>query len=254
MRINQYYLISTSKKQIYRILATSFDEALVYAKDVICKDCVVIGNEYTKYEDVKNEYPTYTFSHQEMANLGNNDNKITDLIEQVRKIRSVFVNKRKNYETINRFFKPDKEMLLWLKELANERIIVDVGCGKGDLLFDLARVGLTVIGIEPHCDASEIRRKFITEFNEMLHLEKCYVSDSRLLKVLTPDNAIILICRPCHGNFVDEVIRANVNKVPIYYIGLPKNNGVDINYSEHEIISHVGSSEDGEIVVKIKQM
>jgi 16S rRNA A1518/A1519 N6-dimethyltransferase RsmA/KsgA/DIM1 with predicted DNA glycosylase/AP lyase activity len=46
-------------------------------------------------------------------------------------------------------------MVRWLKEHANGRLIIDVGCGQGHLVNMLKREGARAMGIEPNFDKTE---------------------------------------------------------------------------------------------------
>ena len=65
-------------------------------------------------------------------------------------------SKRNMFEQKMIFFRPDNDMIDWLVEYADGRLICEVGCGSCVVLAKLADAGAKVIGIEPDWDIEDM--------------------------------------------------------------------------------------------------
>ena len=109
------------------------------------------------------------------------------------------------------FFEPSKKFLDWLVKLAAGRPIIDCGCGDGHVTLALSDRGANVIGLDLYA-----RDEWSLERNILLEMDAN--------EFPFPRNAIVLFCRPCHGGWVEQVVRKAKQKAEvILYVGLEKN-------------------------------
>lgn len=147
------------------------------------------------------------------------------------------------------FFKPDDEFINWIVNYANGRRIIEVGCGNGETLGRLVDAGGFGYGIEPFWNF-ENHVKRMAEGKEALQVVPMAVQKMPEL-LEKADNALILICRPCHSgfhNFCKVIAHPNAE---VLYIGLRRNFGID-DIDESGRIPHQGDSVDGELVIQLK--
>lgn len=59
------------------------------------------------------------------------------------------------------FFDPDKEMIQWLiDDIIKDRMVFDIGCGSGEVLFRLSEAGHTkLIGVDPFTDHMDFMKE-----------------------------------------------------------------------------------------------
>lgn len=157
------------------------------------------------------------------------------------------------------FFRPDDQMIQWLKEYANGRIIIDVGCGTGWLLEELDNIGQKAMGIEPYWDVEEsvaMNRWRIEQGKQMIHVlgqpvEQC----GHILKALG-DKALMIFCRPCHSMFVVNALKLRPKGMEALYITVERNlyayRDLGMYQDKAKRITHKGSSIDNEVVLSIK--
>lgn len=149
-----------------------------------------------------------------------------------------------------KFFKPDDQMLKWLADYAGNRMIVDVGCGSAQLIFDLHdKCEAKVVGIEPHWDITRNHDR-IKNGKDMIQVMPDHVEDCFLTKKIK--NSLIICCRPCHSGFHLELPRLFDKSNEILYIGLERNFYTD-EVEDLEIIPHKGSSLDDEVVLQLQK-
>jgi len=158
-----------------------------------------------------------------------------------------------------RFFKPNKELCQSIVEYAGDRIIVDVGCGaEAELLQALVIAGAKkIIGIDMFLDyhKSYSILRDLTNGEGSIHLFPEEILQCHIAKMLglNPDRALFLLCRPCHhSDLIDGAIFVS-GSAELLYIGLPKNIEQDLGGFDYEPITLAGTSEDGEVILKIKK-
>lgn len=107
------------------------------------------------------------------------------------------------------FFEPKKEFLAYMKKHFRSWFIYDVGAGMGHVTKALRKAGMKHV------------RPIDLNFR-----------DGRVVPVAHADGtdypyksgSIVMLCRPCHGNFVyDTITRAVERKATVVYVGLTKN-------------------------------
>lgn len=124
------------------------------------------------------------------------------------------------------FFRPTKKWIQWLIEYADNRIIVDVGCGEGELLKQLSKAGCDRwIGVDLYI-REDLREYFK---GECVYLLEINTIESTLLSKL--DQCLFLFCRPCHGGFVMLTLFNLPANAEVLYVGKPGNLYYDFDYS-----------------------
>ncbi len=108
------------------------------------------------------------------------------------------------------FFEPTKKFLRWMKRSYPDPIIYDVGAGLGHVAKALRKSGLKALAIDLNYRETEGTLQVVIADGESYR----YRQDS-----------IVMICRPCHGQFTEQVIeQASRCKVATtLYIGLERN-------------------------------
>lgn len=109
-----------------------------------------------------------------------------------------------------KFFEPNSRFLRWIKKTYGDRLIYDVGAGCGHVSKALSALGMKVVAIDIN------RREGGEEFP--IHLENAEAYSYK-------EESVVMICRPCHGEFAEEVIfqAARCHARFIMYVGLEKN-------------------------------
>lgn len=163
----------------------------------------------------------------------------------------------KQFETI--FFRPDDDFIDWILEYANGRIICDVGCGSATLLNDLADKGGRVFGIEPMWSLEQqqaLVKKRINAGKGIINILSKDVQDCETFLKGMGNKCLLLFCRPCHSNYVEDALDIKHPDTEALYITIPENLELydDLGkYKEIAVkINHKGWSADKEIVYSIK--
>ena len=115
----------------------------------------------------------------------------------------------------SKFFVPTPEFIQWMKREAGKTLVYDVGAGAGHVTKALHDAGIATLGID------------------------LYVHDQPEHPVINADGtalgyakgSIVMICRPCHGNFAEDVVaRAIECGAPkVIYVGLVRNVAEDLD-------------------------
>lgn len=124
------------------------------------------------------------------------------------------------------FFRPNHEMIKWIKEYANGRLVIDVGCGSGRLVESLHWEGCKVMGIEPFGDVSnfsEISMSAIKHNKGMVHFLPKKIEECGKFFQGMGDKIILLFARPCHSDFVSNTLDMKDSNTEALYITVPKN-------------------------------
>jgi len=158
------------------------------------------------------------------------------------------------------FFRPNLKMVRWLKEHANGRLIIDVGCGQGHLVNMLKREGARAMGIEPNFDKTEwLKWRMLSggdiDVNEILEGRVEDTFNKKLIESLGKDQVMLVFARPCHTDFVQVGIRNMPEGMEALYITVPENlseyNDLGRFKSQATKLDHEGESEDSEVVYSI---
>ena len=126
---------------------------------------------------------------------------------------------------MNTFFNPTTEFVDKLVELIGNRFVVEIGCGKGDLLNELITRGIPAIGVDPYVDKSDITD--LSLFLKILDFDIPRLKT--FLKGITNNNkeVVFLVARPCHSGFPQEYFRQFEDFCEMIYIGFAKNLELD---------------------------
>ena len=113
-----------------------------------------------------------------------------------------------------KFFEPQSQFFSQMIAAYKEWHIYDIGAGKGHVALGLALNGLTVTAID-----------FILRENP-----EYPVLHANAVSFNYPHDAVLLFCRPCHSEFVEETIQQGINcgVHHFVYAGLPKNVDSDL--------------------------
>jgi hypothetical protein len=163
------------------------------------------------------------------------------------------------------FFRPDLKLCEWLKDHANGRLIMDVGCGQGHLVNMLKRVGARAMGIEPNLNKREwLKWRMMSthpddyfDVNEVLsyRIEDTFIK--KLIENLGKDQVMLVFARPCHSEFVSNGIRNMPDGMEALYITVPENltkyNDLGRFKKNAVLLKHEGISEDNEVIYSIKR-
>lgn len=134
----------------------------------------------------------------------------------------------------SRFFTPTPAFWEWLEEKAQGRTIVDIGCGRGDLVRECQQRGFKVIGIDPCYTLFDVLVPAdLSNAILPMGVEEC-------LDFIGGDDLLLLCCRPCHDGFPIHVVETR-RQSPFYYVGFYKNLERDIGPEtdwKQEYLSH----------------
>lgn len=109
-----------------------------------------------------------------------------------------------------KFFEPTSRFLAWMQKNFKGRLTYDVGAGCGHVSKALSEKGLEMKAID--INHRECEGGFPVQIADGEGYE--YVRGS-----------VVMLCRPCHGDFVGEVISQAIRcrASAILYVGLKKN-------------------------------
>lgn len=136
------------------------------------------------------------------------------------------------------FFVPAQEFLVWAKRELFGRLLFDVGCGSGSASRLLRKAGLTTWPLDL------MRPLTGTHHTTADGTTYPYTASS-----------VVVLCRPCHGEFTMEVVRQAVARRvgDVLYVGLEKNVEADLGeYASRFEKMLDGAGEDGEKVWRYK--
>lgn len=108
-----------------------------------------------------------------------------------------------------RFFKPTPKFLDWMGRIYGKALIYDVGAGCGHVTKALLDKRLKVLAIDINSRDEQDAYVMMADGEDY-----CYSKDS-----------VVMICRPCHGEFVERVITQAIQQgaAAVLYVGLGKN-------------------------------
>lgn len=158
------------------------------------------------------------------------------------------------------FFDPDKEMIQWLiDDIIKDRMVFDIGCGSGEVLFRLSEAGHTkLIGVDPFTDHMDFMKERMKRTDDMVHLFPHSVTDpvvADMISKLNGTKMIGLLCRPCHHHMLTfgAYNLFKTHNIPLYYIGLDRNLEQDLDNWDipYTLVEHKGTSRENEKVYKL---
>lgn len=158
------------------------------------------------------------------------------------------------------FFQPDMTFVRWLKDYAQDRMIMEIGCGTGHLLHLLRAAGHNLLcGIEPQWDYMAQAEIDVQHDRNILQVMPWDVTRAaNFIRTVTGARSghvrgcILLFCRPCHSNFVEEAIDCASPGTEIMYITKPENLERYCDLGTYEELAtnlpYTGKCKDGEVV------
>lgn len=122
-----------------------------------------------------------------------------------------------------RFFTPRPTFIPWLAEQSKKLglPVIECGSGDGDLLREMANAKIVSMGIEA-------RYGWLNEDIPLDLVNRVFPMEVERCRILTDLPAIVLVCRPCHGPWVDHINARRSLKSVFYYVGFKKNHRVDL--------------------------
>lgn len=130
------------------------------------------------------------------------------------------------------FFRPTKAWISWLISYANNRIIVDIGCGDGELLKQLRQSGYSnLIGVDLFI-GDKLRSDLIGSGCHLLEMNT--ITDNLLASMFdgNSDKALFLFCCPCQGGVVEFTLPNLPAGSEVLYVGKLENLDTDVsNYT-----------------------
>ena len=126
------------------------------------------------------------------------------------------------------FFKPNTQLVKWLIKYAGDRLIIDAGSGaKFYLSQQLIKNGATkVVAIDTEIDTNEyMKMRMLNEIDVNITFHVILGDMERWKDLYTSSNKDILMifARPCHSDWVENVLDIKSETVECLYITLPEN-------------------------------
>ncbi len=158
------------------------------------------------------------------------------------------------------FFKPNTEMVKWIGEYANGRIIIDAGCGEKFLLSQqLWKAGYPkLVAIDPVVDHNELMKlRMLRDAMCPIHIMARPIEEMSNLYdgSMTYQKVLLVFARPCHSDFVENALDLKGPDVEALYITVPENweKYDDLGKWRHKakLVEHKGSSADKEVIYSI---
>lgn len=142
-----------------------------------------------------------------------------------------------------RFFHPTEAFWEWAEKNIKNDLIIDCGCGDGDLVREMGERGFKCMGIDPRYSI----------FNESVPIDlmnRVLIKNAEESSIVQNTKATLLVCRPCHSGFpslVRDVMRKDSR---MFYIGFDKNLFCDLAHPVEKILENAGQDEEELYLVK----
>lgn len=166
------------------------------------------------------------------------------------------------------FFRPDLTFIDWIKDYADGRMIVEIGCGTGLVLRMLSYRGHdALMGIDPVWDVMSETKEALSKGREPLRvlpweverhsnilsdMTKKPTVDNEHMAAWTKKGVLLLFCRPCHSDFVENAVDYVQSGTEVMYITKPsvleEYNDLGKYQDLLKTIKHEGTSKEGEVV------
>jgi hypothetical protein len=144
-----------------------------------------------------------------------------------------------------RFFNPNKNFWKWAATLDKNKVIIECGCGDGDLVREMRAEKMKAIGIDP-------RYSLLNEPLPMELISAIIPMEAERAPLIKTLESNILVCRPCHSGFPREVARIKHAKSDMYYIGFEKNLAIDLrDIKIKQIKKYKQVGQEGELLFKV---
>lgn len=255
-----YLLYSESQKKYWRLLSNSESNSVVgkaHLSAVIISNKLPADTQYTEWDSMKTrtlDAKGYTWSFQFADFKKTSSKNSASVLEEIKREAKYRVDTLRSagrdFKASTVFFEPDDAFVDWLITYANKRVIVDVGCGTGHLIHRLQQRGYNkAVGIDPFFDRENIV-KHVNSGGQFYNVDCVEAHDSMFIKL---PNVLFIFARPCHSGFVERSARLTDKSSECLYISKLSNDGYDIDYKDHELLVHEGTSVDKEVVYKINK-
>lgn len=131
-----------------------------------------------------------------------------------------------------KFFEPRPAFIAWAAIASGGRTVYDVGAASGHVSKALSAAGMTM-------EAIDLRYPDEPDFHVT-------VADGGVFDY--ERGSVVMLCRPCHGDFPERVIRrALACDCDVWYVGLAKNRAEDLRgFRFKKVLAKAG--EQGEAV------
>lgn len=123
------------------------------------------------------------------------------------------------------FFNPNDEFMDALVDLIGGRLVVEIGCGNGEVLDELIKRKIPCIGIDPYVDRNSLPLHLNAKILPF-HTEEGTKFVSKLIREGLRE-IVVLVVRPCHSNFVQDYLSSLGEKTEMIYVGLLHNLELD---------------------------
>lgn len=136
-----------------------------------------------------------------------------------------------------KFFKPKAKFINWIKKTHPINLVYDVGAGCGHVTKKLIKAGINAIALDiMHRDPSDY---------------PVTIADAAIYEY--SKRSVVLLCRPCHGYFIEHTFRQALSRnCIVYYVGKSSNVEDDLyGFECKRILTNVG--EDKEEVWQVLQ-
>lgn len=121
------------------------------------------------------------------------------------------------------FFNPTNEFVDKLAEIIGDRMVLEIGCGDGDLLKALLDRGVSALGIDPFVNTIDLDSEILSS---ILSFDIDQTIDL-LHKWKGEKEIVFLTARPCHSGFPQEYLSMFGDNHEMIYIGFAKNLELD---------------------------
>ena len=140
---------------------------------------------------------------------------------------------------MSQFFQPAEAFYQWMKEACGSRRVFDVGAGAGHVAKGLSAAGVQAIPLDIHRHQSPAMQVTMADGTAFPY-EK---------------GSVVMLCRPCHGAFaqdvIDRAVECGVHSV--LYVGLDRNVEDDLfDYYEKFSRESANVGEDGEAIWRMR--
>jgi len=197
-------------------------------KDLQLKDCV--------WDDSEADFRTNTIA-----------NALGSIVDET----SVGMPRLSVFDRTRVWFKPSLEMVEWLRDYADGRLIIHVNSGQGHLVKMLRMSGAKVAGIERNINVAKMleirsaRRGHLGNINEIW--EGDFLRHKNLIKSLG-NKALLVFTRSDYPDDVAKAVATFYGQLEILMIA----EQVSFDTEMWRVLEHKGVSEENEVVYSLK--
>jgi SAM-dependent methyltransferase len=127
------------------------------------------------------------------------------------------------------WFRPDRPFVAWLIAYAQGRLIVDVGCGEGELLSRIFQMGGDAVGVDPMPKQSftHVGERRLSPEVQMRMAGRFLPREAPNL-VTRGQDLLLVFARPSHMGWVEDAMCDTDPTSEILYISKPENVSRDL--------------------------